>query len=290
IEEKDFELGKFYLLRKALDILPRNLEEWLERIKLPESQLGSWREVPLGIQRSIVELAAKELKKKIYMLLRDDFKKHFAFLDGKTLSGLVKSYSSILVFRRNLDLIPHTLNEWFDMIGQVYVTWAEVPRDIQWELIQKAASELGKEVLKVSSHDLIHHHFSFINNKTLSGIYEYYNSDIEALRRLLILPMLMKEVPLTNIIEPKNMLEWLAHFKENGISVEGWETVPMPVQRRFVQILAEHLNKSPAELTKNDFWVPIPLFGPEGTNGRALITLYYFYEDVRILLETLGFV
>lgn len=179
LNDIDFKGGRFYVLAKALRILPQNLEQWIERISVkPNFQ---WKELipEKDIERAIIEKAAKE----IYFVRLQENDGSFKYYNPKnfcplyrvtsemlknrkkgvdlnvedllgpyhrTLSGIYQNHgNNIIELRKNLGFYPGLKEKylWIDMIRNMYIYWGrnEVPEEIKKHLVLRVAQEIGKD-------------------------------------------------------------------------------------------------------------------------------------------------
>ncbi len=178
LNDIDFKGGRFYVLAKALRILPQNLEQWIERISVKHN--FQWQELipEIDIERAIIEKAAKEIYfvhlrevdrsfkyynlnyfRPLYRVTSEMLKNHKEGVDlsveellghyHKTLIGPYLNHgNNIIELRKNLKFYPGLEEKylWVDMIRSVYIHWGrEVPEEIKKHLVLRVAQEIGKE-------------------------------------------------------------------------------------------------------------------------------------------------
>jgi hypothetical protein len=168
-----------------------NAVQWIRVLSQPDSKT-SWDRIPADVTRYILYRAAKELHLQNPRRLdyRDLCTARFDFLGGKTLSGLYTHYhekqgdhGGALVQSLCDDLgIPALSNaEWIRMIADSSIChWENVPVKVQREILYRAASKMGlRHPRLMGTREFDSVPLSFLNGKTLSGLYYHYAARIK---------------------------------------------------------------------------------------------------------------
>lgn len=174
-----------------------------------DEEIVFWEDVPLSVQRQLLERVAGELNIDITRITRDTLVKHFNFIKGKTLGGIYTYYSNLLKkAREDPDVLPadirtkipledisiintmqfmfkildisteraeFTIEEVIDILSsdERHMRWDYVPFEVQQQLLVKAAGELGIDITMFEAHHFLTE-FSFLKHHTLEVMYKYY--------------------------------------------------------------------------------------------------------------------
>jgi hypothetical protein len=163
-----------------------------------------WRNVPLEIQRQLLQLAAEELNIDIRAITSTILVRHeFRFLNGHTLNGMYYYYYDLLRnARENFGTLPQEIRDKItvfeiqrlttiqfirriladyqsvdevtkDLSTGKTIDWRMVPLEIQRRLLTIAMRELGKDIDKIYWSDFTCG-YRFLNGRSLRGFHTYY--------------------------------------------------------------------------------------------------------------------
>lgn len=152
-----------------------NLSQWLET-GAPGARIP-WESLSSQLVKEILWKAAEELGLKNPRLMdTTSFYRRFAFLNGKTLSGLYARIQANSKIWDTLGIERLDTEDWLELISSSpQVRWDKVPLKTQREILLKAAAEIGlphPRLLK--THDFISTRLRFLDGKNLSGLYFHY--------------------------------------------------------------------------------------------------------------------
>lgn len=188
-DTKDTKIDTVSFICDLAGIPQLTLKQWLTGIETTDNKI-SWESLSNDFLKEVLWMAARELGLKNPRLMGyNEFHiTRFAFLKGKTLSGLYANFAARLsgtesdqkaVLQTIFDtagIERLTMSDWFWFIGNTpIVRWENVPSRIQRELVLRASSELGLSHPRLmKTKDFTSVPFRFINGKTLSGLYYHY--------------------------------------------------------------------------------------------------------------------
>jgi hypothetical protein len=163
-------------------------DQWIQVINGPGSK-ASWELVPDSVKSEVLARASEELGLQNPRLLdyRDFCMHRYHFLGGKTLSGLythfhdkLKGQNEALIQKICDALIigELTSTEWIRMIAASSIChWENIPARVQRDILYRASAEMGlshPRLMGAKEFDAVP--LSFLNGKTLSGLYYHYAS------------------------------------------------------------------------------------------------------------------
>lgn len=261
-----------------------------------------WNTVPQEVQREFVLRVAAERGRMPEELRTTDFYSPLKFLNGGTLSGLLNYYQhqhaarprkAVLRLLRDLQLLPAPIAEHPDgTIGAVlddlrrgHVSWGTVRRDVQRQLVDAAARELGRSPSELRATDF-EQPIKVLHNRSLGGLLHHYKShnergtirSLKRLKRALHIPPFKPSAAL-----PFGGLAFRELVRNLIHSYVKWDSVPLDLQRQLVLLLAKELGKTPWELESRDFDAPLAAL-----DHNALGGLKAHYGSMQRLRERLG--
>lgn len=172
----------------------------------------TWSEVPLNVQKALLQKAAEELDIEVAELSTTVLTAtHFKFLGGAVLGTFCRYWANNLTYgkidasvlplqlqglitqeeinscKNAMQLIMRILGipeiKKYEALNDViaalsveneFINWEAVPLDWHTALLSAAAEELGMSVNEIIPYDMKEHCFDFINGQKLTRLYDYY--------------------------------------------------------------------------------------------------------------------
>lgn len=261
-----------------------------------------WRTIPSEVQRRFVQMLAAEHSKAPQELNTNDFYQPLKFLNGGMLSGLLNNYQqrygvrpreAVVRLLRDLQLLSTpavepprgTTSSVLEDLRRGHVFWDAVPRDVQRQLVETAARELGRSPSEMRVTDFLQP-IKALHNRSLGGLLGYYGrrderNTIRSLKRLKRALRIAPFKPSATLPSGDRVLR--ETIRDLIHSYVKWDSVPLDVQHRLVLLLAKELGKTPWELERQDFNTPIAAL-----DQKALGGLQSHYGSMKRLRERLG--
>lgn len=263
---------------------------------------ASWKTTPREVQREFVLWLAGERGRVPQELSTADFYSPLKFLNGGMLSGLLNHYQHRYGVRPrqvvprllyDLQLLPAPITEHppgtvaavLDDLRRGHVSWSAVPRDVQRQLVDVAARELGRSPSELRVTDF-GEPIRALHNRSLGGLLGHYGSrdergTVRSLKRLKRALRIGPFKPSAALPSGDRALRELV--RDLTHSYVKWDSIPLDVQHRLVLLLAKELGKTPWELEGRDFNTPLAAL-----DQKALGGLQAHYGSVGRLRERLG--
>jgi len=255
-------------------------EEWIFMISYQKN--FKWDMIPKPYIKRILFSKAEELGKvNPRMLKYDDFASPTSFLNNKTLTSLYNYYSgpaskagvdTISFMCDDCDVPPLTTEEWILVLQEedTKVPWDNVPKDTKKEILLRAAEELGLKSPRFMGYkDFCSHRFSFLNGKTLSGLYSNYSLKIDE-QEVPVVQYICDDVGIENL----TMNDWITMIANSNVC--RWESVPLRVQREIVIRAAAEMGIFHPRLMGTKEFDSVEL---KFLNNKTLCGLYYHYSS-----------
>ena len=253
-------------------------DEWIFMISNQKN--FKWDMVPKAYINKILFEKAKELgKANPRMLKYDDLATPTAFLNNKTLISLYTYYSglaskaemdTITFMCDDCDVPPLTTEEWISIIQEedIKVPWDNVPKETKKEILIRAAKELGlKNPRFMGYKDFCSNRFSFLNGKTLSGLYSNYSFKADE-EQIPVVQYICDDIG----IEELTVNDWITMIANCNMC--RWESVPLNVQREIVIKAAAEMGIFHPRLMGTKEFDSVEL---KFLNNKTLAGLYYHY-------------
>jgi superfamily I DNA and/or RNA helicase len=185
VEENDSVIVNYMCDRTGIPSL--SINQWLTLVT--EGGKVFWEFIPRDVIKELLVKASEELELKSSRLMgyNDFCNTRFEFLNSKTLSGLYYNFStkvngdylsvSKYIFDY-LDIEKLTLADWINSIASAPMCrWESVPLRVQRNILIKAAQEMKiSHPRLMGNKEFYSYRLKFLNNKTLSGLHQYYAS------------------------------------------------------------------------------------------------------------------
>ena len=239
-----------------------------------------WRETPFSVQREFIETAAVELKVDPMRFASQHFHKRIQVLGNKSLSGLfkhhrIKGESLTQTVERIKDTlhiisIPYVLSveEAIALLKERRLFWKDVSSEVQRQLIEIAAKEIGRPSYAFTSTDF-QKKIGYFNNISLEGMLNFYHREGESLTESVKRIKAAAEIGIP-ILKEMTAEEAIKCFREKAVS---WRAIHLGSQRRLIEIGARELKLDPLELKSSFFEKRIKAF-----NNKTLGGLLGFYH------------
>lgn len=255
-------------------------DEWIFMISNQKN--FKWDNVPKPYINKILFEKAKELgKSNPRMLKHDDLAAPTAFLNNKTLVSLYNYYSelaskagmdTISYMCDDCDVAPLTTEEWISLIQEedTKIPWDNVSKETKKEILIRAAEELGLRSPRFMGYkDFCSYRFSFLNGKTLSGLYINYSFKADE-KQIPVVQYICDDVG----IEELTINDWIDMIANSNSC--RWESVPLSVQREIIIKAAAEMGIFHPRLMGTKEFDSVKL---KFLNNKTLSGLYYHYAS-----------
>lgn len=268
------------------DIPPMTFREWVAT--LSHNKNYNWDLASREHIRGLLFLKAREHgKDNPRMLKYEDLCKPTKALGGKTLTSIYTYFSSLqgielLGEEPEQDVIEYmcdtlrvprlNTDQWITIISRdnSKVAWEPIPNYIKRDILYRAAYELGFQNPRFMDYkDICNTRFEFLNGKTLSGLYYYFNYKMSN-KDAPVLQYMYDELG----IETLSVNEWIVAIGNSNMC--RWESIPLYVQREIVIRAGAEMGLAHTRLmgTREFDSVEIAFL-----NNKTLCGLYYHYAS-----------
>lgn len=247
-------------------IPPLTFAEWLELAGRPNFR---WQRLPIPYLHRLLSLLAEEAGKETPRMLKyKDFCRPLPVMKNRDLTGLYHCYSRLRTDKKNSTVeflcdmagIPgYNLPYWLGAARPgARIPWESLSPQLIKEILYKAAEELGLKNPRLMDTTDFSRHFSFLNGKTLSGLYARIKAD----------PNLWDTLE----IERPGVEDWLELISSS--SQIHWEKVPVRIQREILIRAAVETGRAHPSLLKTQDFLATPL---RFLGGKNLSGLYFHH-------------
>lgn len=187
-----------------------------------------WSKVSYNVHRQLLYMIAEELNlPNPRFIASKDLEKHrYKFLNHKPLNGLYSYYKTGFPRKKGVHILTNVCNqlgipevsvdEWIKFIGENNIfSWKNIPKAAQREILLKACSELGYDHPIFFKNDDFSVKFDFLNDRTLTGFYNYYKNKYDDIRGSVIINMCND----LNIEITKE--DWISYITNSEITLFG---------------------------------------------------------------------
>lgn len=217
-----------------------------------------WKKVDEEVHRQLLYLVAWELNLSNPRLIASKFleKKRFRFLNNLPLNGLYSYYKNKIPRKKGVHIITHvcdllnippvSTDDWLDYIKNHNIfSWGNIPGAVKKEILSQACRERGYRHPIQMTFDDFALPFKFLNNKTLTGFYNHFNSLHRGVRGMVVKNMCdMLKIKTTED-------DWIAYIT-TGNSMTLWNIIPKPVIRNLLFRAADTLGYSNPRMMSTD--------------------------------------
>lgn len=250
---------------KGIETLDEVINIFSEKDSKSKSPGFFWSQLSYDVHRELLYKIADELElPNPRFIASKDLEKHkYEFLKGNPLNGLYSYYKNgfprqkgvhILINVCNVLEIPEvSLEEWISFIGKNNIfSWKNIPAYARRGILLRACEELDISHSLFLRNDDFSHKFKFLNERTLTGFYNYYKNKYQDIRGSTIINM-CRDLDI-DISED----DWINYITSPDIAV-FWDLVPHEIMRKVLYEAANYLGYSnPRMMSMEDLKVEIP--------------------------------
>lgn len=243
---------------EVIDILRRE-----DRTARPPSFL--WSKVSKRVHGLLLQMVAKELglPNPRFIASKDLEKHQFEFIGGHPLNGLYSYYKNNFPRKKGVHILINVCNElgipevsvdeWVAFISNNNIfSWKNISRPARKEILLKACDELDYAHPIFFRNEDFSVRFKFLNERTLTGFYNYYKNKYDDIRGSTIINM-CNDLGIEISEE-----DWISYITDPSISI-FWDVVPHDIIRSILFQVAKMLGyENPRMMSTDDLKVSIP--------------------------------